>query len=71
MKEVLAKDLKVGDIFYYKDRYWEVISILITVVRVKCIMSPTSWVIDIGDYNYIPKLSRVKVILLCRDGVEV
>ena len=71
MKEILAKDLKKGDLFYFRDGYWEVIAILITVVRAKCIMTPTSLIYHIGDYNYLPKLSGAKVTLLVRDGEVV
>lgn len=70
MKEVLVKDLKVGDLIYYSNRYWEVISIILTGIKAKCYMAPTYAVIDtIGTTHYIG--SSTKVILLCRDGVEV
>ncbi len=71
MKETIAKDLKEGDIFYYLNGYWIVVTVLLISIKVKCIMAPTIGLFNIGDYNHLPKYTDCEVKLLVRDGVAV
>lgn len=77
MKEELIKNLKVGDIFYYDDRYKVVLGYGHIhngeqYAEVKCIMAPTALDIDeieIGTISYMAGF--LKVLLLVSEGEEV
>lgn len=81
MKEIEASQLKVGDIFYFRDSYREVVSDKRhsrergIFVEVKCIMGPTTviagdgTVIGIGTTSFL--IDYAKVLLLVRDGEPV
>lgn len=77
MKELLVKDLKVGDIFYYDDRYKVVLGESHryrgeVYIKVKCIMAPTELYIDdisIGTVSHMA--GYIKVKLLVSEGEEV
>ena len=73
MKEVLVSELRVGDVYYYQDRYEVVLSVLDTLQRsvyVQCIMAPTTskYHRGIGHRYYMSRYK--KVTLLVRDGAK-
>ena len=83
MKEIEVRDLRKGDIFYFRDTYRVVVSDRRyrsphgTFVEVKCIMSPTPTRkeredltgIDYGTVSYLQ--DYITVQLLVRDGEVV